>query len=404
MKKRHPNGHIIEDKLNQLPAMDVDHLWNDMHAILDKKMPPKKRRRFIAGYIRDKDVLLLIALMIGVSALIVLSPKKDPGLTTKKISGSLSTNKTKNDAVKIYKTSEENLTLANESIQRIPSNIHTRAPFGSIVDGASNKDITNMQSIDQAQKFSENDLFSEAVENFYTPGMDFNLATVDLRAIHRNFLVPTTSYLGKPVITAKMKRNNQNGFYAGIISGVDMSSIHFQSVKTGATKGLIVGYTFNQKWSLESGVLIDKKRVYDNGGHFNPPGYTPTSGITITDVNGKSRLYEWPLNIKYMIVSGKHELFASTGLSSYFMKSENYDYEYRQNNQPGGHNYLSYTNETKNWFSVVNFSIGYSHKLGENGSVRIEPYLKLPIRNIGLGDMPIMSTGLNIGVTKMLRR
>jgi hypothetical protein len=86
------------------------------------------------------------------------------------------------------------------------------------------------------------------------------------------------------------------------------------------------------------------------------------------------------------------------------MRLENYDYEYMQNNQPGGHNYLSYKNETKNWFSVVNFSLGYTHKLGDIGSIRVEPYLKLPIKNLGIGNMPIMSTGLNIGFTKTLRR
>jgi hypothetical protein len=202
---------------------------------------------------------------------------------------------------------------------------------------------------------------------------------------------------------AIMRDNNKNGFYAGIISGVDLSSIHFHAARTGATKGLIIGYAFNKKWSIESGLFWDKKRVYDDGSYFNPPGYTSTGGITIIAVNGKSRLYELPLNIKYTIISGKHSLFATTGLSSYFMKSENYDYEYLQNNQPGGHNYISYKNETKNWFSVVNFSIGCSQKLGDIGNIRIEPYLKLPVKNLGTGNMPIMSTGLNIGFTKPLR-
>jgi len=61
-------------------------------------------------------------------------------------------------------------------------------------------------------------------------------------------------------------------------------------------------------------------------------------------------------------------------------------------------------NETKNWFSVANFNIGYTHKLGDIGSMRVEPYLRLPIKNIGVGNMPITSTGLNIGFTKTLRR
>jgi len=200
------------------------------------------------------------------------------------------------------------------------------------------------------------------------------------------------------------RNNNEKGFYAAIMFGVDMSSVHFQSVKSGATTGFIIGYAFNQKWSIESGLLWDTKRVYDDGSYFNPPGYTPTNGVTIIAVNGKSRLYELPVNMKYTIISGKHNLFATTGISSYLMRTENYDYEYTQTNQPGGHNYLSYTKETKNWFSVANFSIGYTHKLGGNGSIRVEPYLKVPLTNLGTANMPIMSTGLSIGFTKPLRR
>jgi hypothetical protein len=187
------------------------------------------------------------------------------------------------------------------------------------------------------------------------------------------------------------------------MSGIDLSSTNFKSVKTGSTKGFILGYAFNKRWSIESGLLWDTKRVYDNGTNFNPPGYTPSSSFTIMNVNGKSRLYEIPLNLKYNIIRGGHNFFATTGLSSYIMRTENYDYEYMQNGQPIGHNYLRYKNETRNWFSVANFSLGYTHRFGALGGLRVEPYLKLPLRNIGVGKMPIMSTGLNIGFTKQIR-
>jgi hypothetical protein len=175
-------------------------------------------------------------------------------------------------------------------------------------------------------------------------------------------------------------------------------------MRTGTTKGVIIGYAFNTKWSIETGLLWDKKRFYDDGRYFNPAGYVPTSGVRIVAVNGKNRLYEWPINIKYTIIPKKYSLFATAGMSSYYMSRENYEYEYIQNNQPGGHNYLSYKNGAKNWLSVVNFSVGYTHKLGNIGNLRIEPYFKLPIKNMGVGNMPIMSTGLNIGFTKTLTR
>lgn len=85
------------------------------------------------------------------------------------------------------------------------------------------------------------------------------------------------------------------------------------------------------------------------------------------------------------------------------MRSENYDYEYTQNNQPGGHNYLNYSNQSKDWFSVVNLSLGYTHKLGASGSLRVESYFKMPVKDVGVGKMPITSTGLNIGFVKKIR-
>jgi hypothetical protein len=51
----------------------------------------------------------------------------------------------------------------------------------------------------------------------------------------------------------------------------------------------------------------------------------------------------------------------------------------------------------------VNLSIGYAHSLGDAGSIRVEPYLKLPVKNLGVANMPIMSTGLNVGFIKKIR-
>jgi hypothetical protein len=47
--------------------------------------------------------------------------------------------------------------------------------------------------------------------------------------------------------------------------------------------------------------------------------------------------------------------------------------------------------------------IGYAHKFGNMGSFRVEPYLRVPLKDLGTANMPIMSTGLNIGFTKSLR-
>ena len=416
MNKHHPYKNIIERKLEQLPAADVDLLWNDMHSILDKKMPQKKeRRRFILWFLNSNGFLLLTGglFVITVSTLFFLSAKENS--TNKKFSGSHQHNKLIEDGLaKVLQEPKENITTTNESNQKNGNSISGTTPPPNSADYVITNNFITRQTIKQSKKYIATDQFNQSTEGAHLVNTSFDIAPVNLESIH-HFLITSNyneekKYLSPQLepATNKVKLNtrvnNESGFYAGIMSGIDMSSVHFQSAKPGATMGFILGYSFNQKWSIESGLLWDTKRFYDNGKYFNPPGYTPTNGITIIAVNGKSRLYELPVNVKYTILPGKHNLFVTTGISSYLMRSENYDYEYTQNNLPGGHNYLSYTNETRNWFSVVNLGVGYTHKFAGAGSLRIEPYLKLPLKNLGTANMPIMGTGLNIGFTKPLRR
>lgn len=424
MNKHHPYNNIIEKKLEQLSGADTEHLWNDMHARLDEKMPQKKdRRRFIGWIFSGKGLLLLnVLLLIGTSSLFYLSTKENSTVASQKMPDPLQPGKSIESTVaKATLGSKENTIAVDEPIQKSKNNIPAAISLGKaddVIVKYSNvthgDDIAAPQTNKQYKITTAEDQSGEPMLVISKPGKNFDIVPANLKSASHDFSISTDhnkeidSLIRKAALAANNVRpnttkNNERGFYTGIISGVDLSSIHFRSVKTGSTKGFIIGYAFNNKWSLESGLLWDTKRVYDDGKFFNPPGYTPSGGVTIVAVNGKNRLFELPLNVKYTIIPGKHNLFATTGLSSYFMRSENYDYEYTQNGQPGGHNYLSYKNATNNWFSVINFSMGYTHKIGKAGSLRAEPYLKLPMKNIGVGKMPIMSTGLNIGFIKTLR-
>ena len=419
MNKRHPYNSIIERKLEQLPIADTGLLWNDMHSILDKKMPQKKeRRRFVAWFLSSQGVLVLtiVFLVVTDASLFFLSRGGvNSPVSIDKMPGAPNSNKILQDHAGIgFRETGKNMVPANTPNQENQESIATTV-------SSTNRDVRQKNNNFIIKETIKNSAENTSIEQFNQPVIpvsnnisDIEIIPLHSKSVYQDFRIATgqnkrkDSPGGQPESSknpakAKPKNNIESGFYAGVVTGVDVSSIRFRSARTGSSKGLIIGYAFNKNWSIESGLLWDTKRVHDNGENFTPPGYVPTSGITIVAVNGKSRLYELPFNMKYTINSGKHSLFATSGLSSYFMKSENYDYEYTQNNQPGGHNYLSYKNGTKNWFSVVNLSMGYTRKFGNSGSLRVEPYLKLPIKNIGVGNMPIMSTGLNVGFTKKIR-
>ena len=122
MNKHHPYKNIIEKKLEQLPAVDADLLWNDMHSILDKKMPQKKeRRRFIVWFLSSKGLLLLTIglLVITGSSLFFLSTKESSAVTIKKLPSSQQPNKLIEDGLaKVSQEPKENITTANEANQK----------------------------------------------------------------------------------------------------------------------------------------------------------------------------------------------------------------------------------------------------------------------------------------------
>src|SRR5215467_5125435 len=75
-----PYNTSLEGKLEQLPGVDADHLWGEMHAILDKKMPQKReKRRFIAWFLNDRGLFSVgIAFLLTATGfcLFFLSPNK----------------------------------------------------------------------------------------------------------------------------------------------------------------------------------------------------------------------------------------------------------------------------------------------------------------------------------------
>jgi hypothetical protein len=199
------------------------------------------------------------------------------------------------------------------------------------------------------------------------------------------------------------KLKEEKGPYAGVVAGVDMSSVGMKSMKAGNNTGIIIGYALNNRWSVESGLQWNKKRLYADGTHYKPDNLTTQPGLTILDVNSSNQIIELPVNVKYNILTGNHKLFATAGLSSYFIRKEGYNVGYEWNGAQYNE-YNTYTNASRHWLSVANLGVGYSHQLGSFGTLRLEPYLKLPLRDMGIGNMRLMSTGLNIGFTKMLKR
>jgi len=95
--------------------------------------------------------------------------------------------------------------------------------------------------------------------------------------------------------------------------------------------------------------------------------------------------------------SSKTAFFVSTGVSSYFMKQQEYNYSYKT----GTGTQLSTWSDDKNInhvFSILDLSAGFEKQIGKHMNWQVEPYAKIPMGGIGFGSIKLSSFGLNLTV------
>jgi hypothetical protein len=204
----------------------------------------------------------------------------------------------------------------------------------------------------------------------------------------------------------KQTTKNKKGIYAGIIGGPSLQEVKGQGMKKlGFNVGLAAGYWFGNKTSIESGLFFAKRYYHSQGRYFNP-AKTNTSmpvNMNVLSLEGSSAVFELPIAIKYdAINTKKYRVFSKAGISSFLLTSEKNNYRVVLNGTE--QNMTSIYSENYRYLAAaLNFSVGYEHKISKVYSLRIEPYVQLPLKGTGIGAMPVMSSGLHIGFTRLIR-
>lgn len=443
--EKYRRNNIIEAKLQQLPGADVNNLWNGMHAVLDQAMPQQdKKRRFFAWLFNRKTLLVFAGISVLGITCGILFFKASPNPSLK---SSLSTNHqnegtdknlnntetltkvTGNNPVSQNPFSKENATdrtppAANPGFTAIhaKNKIHLsasqsasatmidRVPFNEEKNNTFAVTAVADQFLQKTTEANSAGLYYSRFTSSVTEQKLFNERGVESSRISNESIAVNHTFFGvfkKDNDSLLMRRQKMieairnRGVYFGVMAGFDLSTVRFNSFNPGSNKGVILGYSFNKKWSAEAGVYWNKKSFFGGAGTFDLGNYSPQPGVQIFSAKGDISLYEMPVSVRYSVLSGRNALFVTAGISSYFMKSENYKYNYEYNGQ-SGYSFFSPQNASKNWLSVANFSFGYNYKIGDLTSLRIEPYFKVPVKNIGFCNMPVMSTGINIGITRKI--
>jgi len=208
----------------------------------------------------------------------------------------------------------------------------------------------------------------------------------------------TDSAKTTPVVKKEPEKKQDKkvkGLELGLMTGPDLSTVKFGPVyKTGYNFGVQVGYRFSNRWSVNTGVIYTKKFYKADSADFHYKTNWPN--YKLRNVEGNCAMWEIPVNVRYDVsFNEKRRWFVSTGLSTYLMDKEDYVLYY-------GNNWNNYIMETSvnndvnsNYiFSIVNLSAGMERSFGKRFSLQAEPYLKVPLKGLGMGSMRMTSYGV----------
>ena len=193
----------------------------------------------------------------------------------------------------------------------------------------------------------------------------------------------------------KKKRAKPNTYF-GISAGVALNQVKGQhSTKPGLTAGLILGLQLNKKLSVETGVQLTQKKYYTQGKYFTPKAGTMPADMKITSLNGTSTLIEMPVSIKYNFSKKKNGFYGMAGVSTYVMTKESNEYKAFVSGQQQDIN-STYNNTHYYPAAQLNIGAGYRQTLGKKINIRVEPYIQIPLQGMGIGSLPVTSTGVHL--------
>lgn len=174
-----------------------------------------------------------------------------------------------------------------------------------------------------------------------------------------------------------------------------------KSSKISSNVGMLATYALGKKISLTSGAIYAKK-------YYNSTGTTSQSNLYNTttnnwEVDADCNVLDIPLNVNYKLLNNKKlSVSVNTGLSSYFMLKEKYDFITDQPNGTQKVSSLEINNQNQHLFGIANVSVSFDHQITNSVSVGVQPFAKLPLTGIGYGDASLKSAGvsfsLNIGL------
>lgn len=224
--------------------------------------------------------------------------------------------------------------------------------------------------------------------NFY--GVN-DLKNKDLKSLLTEIHAELPNYLDSLPRTVKPVQFSRFG--VRFVLSPDMNSIeNLGKTAFGGSVGLLFEYKITKKLTVQTGMVYSNKNYVGSFDDYHNwkewKGYHPSKP---TEVDGGCTVFDIPVNLRLnLFQKPKQTWFVSSGVSSYWMISENYTYIYAWAPPKA----VNWNDNSNYYFSVLNFSVGLDRQISKHFSVQIEPYLKTPLKNVGRGGVNLYSSGI----------
>lgn len=203
-----------------------------------------------------------------------------------------------------------------------------------------------------------------------------------------------------------IKLRPQKRIYGVAYGGPELTSVKFQRASSpGYRLGVALGYKINNRFNIEVGLQRERIDFYSDGKYIDTTLLKIKKGNDVEKAYASSKITSVPLKLKYNFWQKKSSsFFIGAGVNAVIIThNERYKYAVSKNGVQG---YMSkkYSALTvPKYFSGVTFSGGYQTKVAGSWSIKAEPYYQAPVKNFGVGKIPVSNFGIDIGIIKDLK-
>lgn len=203
--------------------------------------------------------------------------------------------------------------------------------------------------------------------------------------------------------TVKITYSSPHQVILSVLAAPDVNSVNRSSngSQVGSNFGLQFSIQLSKRFSISSGAFYAAKPYETSTANYKPQTanwWASKFGSTgkPDQVTADCKVLDIPLNINYLLFNkGANKLSFGTGLSSYFMLSEAYHFNFADPAVNSAD--FRINNRNQHLFGLVNLNATYERKVNNRLGILVQPYLKLPITQIGFGQVDLRSTGVAAG-------